>query len=153
MQLTNKVEELQQLCEKRLDEQASMFHDLMNRKVVTLKDKLKMVNEKNKTLKRNIQRKKKRITSLKTVFRHLKEKKLLENDTVFRLTNEYGNLFVSLVQNEKNNIKAKSTHGHRFSEKVKQRFAATIILLKHMAIVGQHAHIPFLHHVKYPNKY
>lgn len=95
----------------------------MNHKQATLANKLKVAQDKNKTLNRRIQRKEKQITNLKLLFKHLKDKNILENDTVLTLTNDFGNL-VSLLQNEKKN-RDKSAHGRRYCDEV-NRFAVTM---------------------------
>lgn len=123
-QLKRDVEKLKQSQEERLSQQASMFHSLMHHKETLFKNKLKMVQIKNKTLNKSIKRKENKITNLKTLFKHLKDKNILENDATFRLSNEFGNLLVPLLQNEKKN-KDKSVHGRRYSEEVK-RFATTM---------------------------
>lgn len=82
---------------------------------------MKTAQDKNKTLNRRIQRKEKQITNLKLLFKHLKDKNILENDTVLTLAKDFGNL-VPLLQNEKKN---KSAHGRRYCDEVK-RFAVTM---------------------------
>lgn len=78
-----------------------MFHTLMNDKTAALKDKLKIIKEKNKTLNKTIQRRGKQITNLKALFQHLKSKNILKNDAAFKLANEFGSTLVPLLQHEK----------------------------------------------------
>lgn len=49
---------------------------------------------------------------------------MLKNNAVFKLENEFGNLLVPLLQDERRN-KNKSFQGRRYSEEVK-RFAVTM---------------------------
>lgn len=76
---------------------------------------MKLINNKNKTLNRTIQRRGKKITNLKTLFTNLKTKNVLENDAASRLANEFGTLVLPVLKNEKRN-KDKPTRGRRYCE-------------------------------------
>lgn len=110
--------------EERLNRQANVLRDIMNCEATQLKKKVNMAQDKIRTLNKTIGKKKRTITDLETLFKHLKDINVLEDDTVFRLTNEFGNLLLPLLQNEKRN-KSQSIHGRRYSEEVK-RFAVTM---------------------------
>ncbi|XP_072753985.1 uncharacterized protein [Anoplolepis gracilipes] len=83
VQLKKELNELKKSHEKLLNQQASMFHELMNHKQATLAKKLKTTQDKNKTLNRRIQRKEKQLTNLKLLLKHLKDK----NRNLFILKN------------------------------------------------------------------
>lgn len=95
------MDELNKSQKERLNQQANMFHELIDHEKAALKDKLEIIRNKNKTLNKNIQRKRKKITNLKALLKDLQGKNMLENDAALRLTNEFGNLLVSLLKNEK----------------------------------------------------
>lgn len=96
----------------------------MKHKEAVLENKIELIKVRNKTLKKNREREEKSIKNLKSLFKHIKDKHILENDAASRLTNEFGNLLAPLLQNEKKN-KDKSAHGRRYSEDVKW-FAITM---------------------------
>lgn len=70
-QLKKRIEDFNNSQEERLNQQASIFRELMNNKETILKEKLKKIREKNRTLNRNIQRKRKRNIFLKTLLTYL----------------------------------------------------------------------------------
>lgn len=100
-QLKKKISEIEKLQEERLNQQAKMFHTLMKHKEAALENKIKLIKVRNKTLKKNRERKEKSIKNLKSLFKHIKDKHILENDAASRLTNEFENLLAPLLQNEK----------------------------------------------------
>lgn len=119
------IEDLKISQEARLNQQAEMFQTLMRKNETVLKQKLETVSKMNKILNKNVQRKKNNITNLKSAFKFLKNRNILENDAVFKLKNEYGNLLLPLLKNEKRNKDIISPRGRRYSEEVK-RFAITM---------------------------
>jgi len=122
--LKQKLIDLKTLYEERLEQQANMFNIISNNKEATFKNSLKLLRNKNKVLTKSIQRKKTKITNLKTLFQILKDKNILAENDAFKLSYEFNDLLVPLLQNDKRN-KNKSCQGRRYSEEVK-RFAVTM---------------------------
>lgn len=90
------LEDLKVLQEKRLNQQAEMFHTLMRNNEAALKQKLEVVGRKNKTLNKSIKRKGENIKSnLKSLIEVLKSRNISENDNVFKLIKEFGNIMPS----------------------------------------------------------
>lgn len=83
-----------------------------------------MVEKKNKILNLSVKRKKDSISNFKTLFKELNKKNILQSEATFNLSNEFGDLLMPLLLNEKRN-KNKSLHDRRYSEEVK-RFAITL---------------------------
>lgn len=122
--MKQKLIDLKTLYEERLEQQANMFNIISNNKEATFKNSLKLLRNKNKVLTKSIQRKKTKITNLKTLFQILKDKNILAENDAFKLSYEFNDLLVPLLQNDKRN-KNKSCQGRRYSEEVK-RFAVTM---------------------------
>ncbi|XP_071558198.1 uncharacterized protein [Temnothorax nylanderi] len=107
--LQKKIKELKILQEKKLNWQASIFHTIIRDKEAVLKKKLEMAKNKTKTLNKNIKRKEKTLTNLKTLLEFLESKNISKTDAAFNLSNESDDLSDALLKNIKRN-KAKSTY-------------------------------------------
>ena len=95
------------------------YHSYANQGVNVL-EQLKKLQKEVKVLKQKINRRDKKIKSIEELITSLKKQKLILEEQHSLLEHNFSGITEDLFQNQLQNVKCTTPHGHRYSEEIKQ---------------------------------